>query len=99
MCVLLRCFNTYCYASCFWARFYVHTFCSCVKCSLCMCFAFLHLHCSVQLNMSNVEKRYGNKIIVIIVNCCVEMSCCSGVSCTEFLSVSGCSTAPHHRCC
>ena len=28
---------------------------------------FKHLYCSAQLSMSNMEKRYRNKIIIIIV--------------------------------
>ena len=38
-------------------------FCSCVKCSLCV---FLHLYCSLQLSMSDMEKRYRNKIITLL---------------------------------
>ena len=29
---------------------------------------FKHLYCSAQLSMSNMEKRYRNKIIIIIIN-------------------------------
>ena len=39
-----------------------------------LCFRFLsmvclfkHLYCSAQLSMSNMEKRYRNKIIIIII--------------------------------
>ena len=28
---------------------------------------FKHLYCSAQLSMSNLEKRYRNKIIIIII--------------------------------
>ena len=28
---------------------------------------FKHLYCSAQLSMSNMEKRYRNKIIIIII--------------------------------
>ena len=29
---------------------------------------FKHLYCSAQLSMSNMEKRYRNKIIITIIN-------------------------------
>ena len=32
-----------------------------------MSFTILHLYCSEQLSISNMEKRYRNKIIVIII--------------------------------
>ena len=28
---------------------------------------FKHLYCSAQLSMSNMEKRYRNKIIIVII--------------------------------
>ena len=36
------------------------------------CLAFLHLYCSAQLSMSNIEKRCGNEIniILILFACC-----------------------------
>ena len=41
--------------------------CECV----CVCFfvvvVIVRWHCSAQLSMFNMEKRYGNKIIIIII--------------------------------
>ena len=36
---------------------------------------FKHLYCSAQLSMSNMEKRYRNKIIIIIIIICVYYVC------------------------
>ena len=42
-----------------------------------MCFTFLHLYCSAQLNMSNMEKCYRNKIIdIVIIILLVSMVTC-----------------------
>ena len=35
---------------------------------LIMVCVFKHLYCSAQLSMSNMEKRYRNKIIIIIIS-------------------------------
>ena len=35
-----------------------------------------HLYCSEQLSMSNMEKRYRNKIIIIIIICSDKLPCC-----------------------
>ena len=32
----------------------------------------IHWHCSAQLSMFNMEKRYRNKIIIIIIKCIVQ---------------------------
>ena len=32
-----------------------------------MCVCVVHLHCSAQLSMFNMEKHYRNKIIIIII--------------------------------
>ena len=37
--------------------------CVCVRACVCM----VHLYCSAQLSMFDMEKRYGNKIIIIII--------------------------------
>ena len=42
--------------------------CMCVRACVrvCVCFVIVHWHCSAQLSMFNMEKRYRNKIIIII---------------------------------
>ena len=41
--------------------------CVCVCVRVCVCFVVIvHWHCSAQLSMFNMEKRYRNKIIIII---------------------------------
>ena len=39
--------------------------CACV--CVCVCVVIVHWHCSAQLSMFNMEKRYRNKIIIIII--------------------------------
>ena len=41
--------------------------CVCVCVCVCarVCVVIVHWHCSVQLSMFNMEKRYRNKIIII----------------------------------
>ena len=40
---------------------------ACVLACVCVCFVVIvHWHCSAQLSMFNMEKRYRNKIIIII---------------------------------
>ena len=34
---------------------------------MCVCVVIVHWHCSAQLSMFNMEKRYRNKIIIIII--------------------------------
>ena len=44
--------------------------CACVRACVCVCVCFViivHWHCSAQLSMFNMEKRYRNKIIIIII--------------------------------
>ena len=41
--------------------------CVCVCVCVCMSVCVVHLYCSAQLSMFNMEKRYGNKIIIIII--------------------------------
>ena len=38
----------------------------CVHVCVCVCVVIVHWHCSEQLSMFNMEKRYRNKIITII---------------------------------
>ena len=62
----LRCFNILCYAS----GFHVIVLSSDVfdehaRAHVCMC--VVHWHCTVQLSMFNMEKRFRNKIIIIII--------------------------------
>ena len=33
---------------------------------ICMCFVFLHLHCSAQLSMFHMQRRSRNMLIIII---------------------------------
>ena len=42
--------------------------CACVRVCVCVCVCvvIVHWHCSAQLSMFNMEKRYRNKIIIII---------------------------------
>ena len=41
---------------------------ACVHACVCVCFVVIvHWHCSAQLSMFNMEKRYRNKIIIIII--------------------------------
>ena len=45
--------------------------CVCVVCvcvCVCVVVVIVHWHCLAQLSMFNMEKRYGNKIIIIIIN-------------------------------
>ena len=45
--------------------------CVCVCVPVCVCVVvvvIVHWHCSAQLSMFNMEKRYRNKIIIIIIN-------------------------------
>ena len=34
---------------------------------VCVCVVIVHWHCSARLSMFNMEKRYRNKIIIIII--------------------------------
>ena len=38
---------------------------TCVRACVCVCCCIVHWHCSAQLSMFNMEKRYRNKIIII----------------------------------
>ena len=70
------------YVKCFWCM------CVCVCVCVCMCACMhacvracvrvcvLHLHCSAQLSMFNLEKRYRNKIIIIIITKHQELTNC-----------------------
>ena len=42
--------------------------CGCVCACACLCVVIVHWHCSAQLSMFNMEKRYRNKIIIINVS-------------------------------
>ena len=39
---------------------------ACVRACVRVCVVIVHWHCSGQLSMFNMEKRYRNKIIIII---------------------------------
>ena len=43
--------------------------CACVRVRACVraCVRVVHLYCSAQMTMLNMEKRYRNKIIIIII--------------------------------
>ena len=42
--------------------------CACVRACVCVVVVVIvHWHCSAQVNMFNMEKRYRNKIIIIII--------------------------------
>ena len=41
--------------------------CVCVCVYVCVCVCVVHLYYSAQMNMFNTEKRYRNKIIIIII--------------------------------
>ena len=58
----LRCFNILCYASGFYMLLFVVRCLWCARARVCV----IHWHCSAQLSMFTMEKRYGNKIIIII---------------------------------
>ena len=45
---------------------------------MCVVVVVVHWHCSAQLSMFNMEKRYRNKIIIIIIN---QLSACSWRTC------------------
>ena len=86
----LRCFNLLCYASGFYMLLFV------VRCLWCAraCVCVIHWHCSAQLSMFNMEKRYRSKIIIIIIImllwilfCCC--CCCLFVGCF-FLNIVWC---------
>ena len=49
---------------------------------------FKHLYCSAQLSMSNMEKRYRNKIIVIIIIIVFRFNMGSNPACDGILSGS-----------
>ena len=42
--------------------------CVCVCACACVCVCVVHLYCSAQLSMFNMEKHYRNKIIIITTN-------------------------------
>ena len=76
----LRCFNILCYASGFYMLLFFRQMfltiasarararararvCVCV----CVCVCVVYWHCTAQLSMFNMEKRFRNKIIIIII--------------------------------
>ena len=68
--VMLQAFIWYCsYARCLW--------CMCVCVCVCVAVVF-HWHCSAQLSMFKMEKRYRNKIIIIIITDCRFYQQCPG---------------------
>ena len=65
----LRCFNILCYASGFYMLlFFRQMFLTIERARVCVCVCVVHWHCTAQLSMFNMEKRYRNKIIIIIIN-------------------------------
>ena len=68
MLFFLRCFSILCYASgfymlLFFRQMFLTRACVCV----CVCVCVVHWHCTAQLSMFNMEKRFRNKIIIIII--------------------------------
>ena len=61
-CVMIQAFICYCsFVRCFWrarAR---------ARVCVCVCVCVVHWHCTAQLSMFNMEKRFRNKIIIIII--------------------------------
>ena len=43
---------------------------------VCVCVCVVHWHCTAQLSMFNMEKRFRNKIIIIITIIITTMSSC-----------------------
>ena len=39
---------------------------------VCVCVFVVHWHCTAQLRMFNMEKRFRNKIIIIIITTCLK---------------------------
>ena len=64
VCVFLKCFNILCYASGFYMLLFL---CQMFMMHVCMCVCVVVVvrwHCSAQLSMFNMEKRYRNEIII-----------------------------------
>ena len=61
----LRCFNILSFASGFYMLLFVVRclWCASMRARVCV----IHWHCTAQLSMFNMEKRYRNKIIIIII--------------------------------
>ena len=69
-CVMLQAFICYCsYVSYLWCMCVCACVCVCVRVCVCVCVVvvIVHWHCSAQLSMFNIEKRYRNKTIIIII--------------------------------
>ena len=77
-CVMLQALICYCsFVRCFWHARARARVCVCV----CVCVCVVHWHCTAQLSMFNMEKRFRNKIIIIIIICLVQCETCSSVQC------------------
>ena len=64
----LRRFNILCYASGFYMLlFFCQMFLMRARVCMCVCVCVVQWHYSAQLSMFNMEKRYRNKIIIIII--------------------------------
>ena len=64
----LICFNILCYASGFYMLlFFSQMFLTCTRARACACMYVVHWHCIAQLSVFNMEKRFRNKIIIIII--------------------------------
>ena len=79
----LRCFNILCYASGFYMLLFFRQMFLMRAC-------VVHWHCTAQLSMFNMEKRYRNKIIIIIIimvfnfkQCYNSLVCCSLEGCSQ----------------
>ena len=58
----LRCFNILCYASGFYYAIVLSSDVFDARARVCVC--VVHWHCTAQLSMFNMEKRFRNKIII-----------------------------------
>ena len=45
--------------------FFCQMFLTCARARVCVCVCVVHWHCTAQLSMFNMEKRFRNKIIII----------------------------------
>ena len=65
-----RCFNILCYASGFYMLLFFRPMFltrARARVCVCVCVCVVHWHCTAQLSMFNMEKRFRNKIILFII--------------------------------
>ena len=70
MSFFFRCFNILCYASGFYTLLFFRQMFLMIaraRACVCMCVCVVHWHCTAQLSMFDIEKRFRNKIIIIII--------------------------------